>query len=190
MRTRGWSGCSNRDMWVGPAGLWEGLVRKEPGQPSASSRRAPQSQAWLHKVHSPMQNKKGKSAREERLSFLPVMRPLTEGLARPRGAQPLQLGLPKPGSAGAPGWKWSLGVCLELGQEAAHSAHLSIGHPGPAWGMSCLAPWPFACSRSCPVARRTPSSSSRCWQVGEARGVGDGEQGAEGLWAGSAGAYP
>lgn len=57
---------------------WSG---KNPGQPSASSRRAPQSQAWLHKVHSLMQNKKGKSAREERLSFLPAMRPLTEGPA-------------------------------------------------------------------------------------------------------------
>lgn len=77
----GWSDCSNRDVWVDPTGLGEGLVREGPRPPGASSRRAPQSQAWLHKVQSPMQNKKGKSSREERLSFQPATRPLMEGPA-------------------------------------------------------------------------------------------------------------
>ena len=78
--TRGWSGCSNCDVRVSPKGLREGLVREEPSQPGAWSRRAPQSQAWLHKVHSPTQKKKGKSSQEERLSFQPAMRPQLRAL--------------------------------------------------------------------------------------------------------------
>ena len=186
MCTRGWPDCSNRDMWVGPTCLGEGLVREGPRGPGTSSRRAPQSQAWLHEVQSPMKNKKGKSSREERLSFQPATRPLTEGPAWSPGMQPLKLGLPEPGSAGAPGCRWPLGVCPELGQGAARSAHLTIGHPGPVWGMSCPIPRPFAHSWSRPVARRTPSRRSRCWQVGrpqalvmESRGPRDSGRG---LW--------
>ena len=135
-----------------------------------------------------MQNKKGKSSQEERPSFQPATRPLTEGPAWSRGMQPRKLGLPEPGSAGAQDAGGPSESVLNLGKELpAQLTSPLVPGASPALYLpytSALCPQLIP-----PSGREDPQQEEQVLAGGEATGAGDGEQGTKGLRAGSVGVH-